>query len=396
MSPWRKTILLFVIVLILYAPAGCWSRREINELTFVKAVGLDRKSSGGTYRVTIQVARVEAFTKEMGGKSQEKNFEVYTATGSTPAEAIGNLSQQLPRRLLLSDCRLIVISEKLATAGMKLVLDFFARNQEFRGTAWLLITRGEARDLLKEEVDMEKIPPQTIANVIKYGDETSRGYRVNLNDFLKSIYSPGVDPVAASVDVLPRAVPDGKPKVSLGGIAVFRGDRLVGWLDERETRGSLWVVGKARKGMIVVNAPGGQGKVTFEFLRAWRKLTPEIRDGSFVIKLKVDTEGVLAAFDGKGMAYGRVITEKELEAATGEVERGVEAAIRDEVRAALRKAQQEYRADIFGFGQAIHRRFPQKWQTAAKRWNEIYPTVKVQIEVDARLRASGLVCHPRR
>lgn len=390
MPQWRKIILLLLTALLLCMPAGCWNRQEINELAFVMAVGLDRASGGEPYRVTIQVAKPKAFTKEKGGSPQEKNFEVYTATGATPSEAVRNLSRQVPRRLLLSHCRMILISERLAAAGVEPVLDFFERSHEFRETVWVLVDRGEAHDLLKAEIDMENIPAETISHLIKNSGETSRGYNVIMKDFLKSINTPGADPVAASVEFLPGTVPGGKPKARLAGVAVFRRDRLAGWLDGQEARGFLWVVGKAKTGIIVLDAPGGQGKIAFQFLRARRKLTPEIRDDRFVIKLEVDTEGILADINVMEIASGHSMTEREQEALVKEVERRVEAAIKDEVQAALRKAQQEYQTDIFGFGQVIRRRFPQEWQMVAEQWYEIYPFVEVQIEVNAKLSASGL------
>ncbi|KKM11332.1 hypothetical protein SY88_08790 [Clostridiales bacterium PH28_bin88] len=388
MSFWRKISLLLLTALLLCAPAGCWSRREINEVAFVMALGLDFVP-GGPYRVTVQVARAEAFSKEAGGSPREKGFEVYTAMGTTPAEAVRNLSRQLPRRLLLSHCRIILIDERLAVAGVEPVLDFFQRNHEFRETAWILVTRGEAHDLLKKEVNMQNIPAETISRLMKYSEETSRGHAVTIKDFLQNLITPGVDPVAASVEVLPGPAQGGKPKARLDGVAVFKGDRLVGWLDDKETRGFLWAVGEAGSGVIVVDAPGDRGKVAFEFLRARRKITPEIRDGRLMIRLEIDTEGILADLDNTRMASGRGITARELAGVIEGIEDNVEAAIKDEVRAALLKAQQEYLADIFGFGRAIRRRFPREWRTVAARWDEIYPFVEVQVEVDARLRESG-------
>lgn len=44
------------------------------------------------------------------------------------------------------------------------------------------------------------------------------------------------------------------------------------------------------------------------------------------------------------------------------------AVIESEVKAALRKAQAELGVDIFGFGEAVHRKYPKEWQELKGRW----------------------------
>ncbi|MBS4031785.1 MAG: Ger(x)C family spore germination protein [Clostridiales bacterium] len=395
MSQKKKIIIMFLAALLLYLHAGCWSRREINELAFVMALGIDSLDGGKLYKVSVQTANTKTFAKEGSGSTEEKSFAVYTATGATPAEAVRNLSQQLPRRLLLSHCRLVLISENLAKSGVEPVLDFLQRNREVRETVWVLVAKGQADVLLEQEFDMEDIPADTLSRLIKLGEETSRGYAATKRDFLYKLTTARIDPVAASVEVLPDVAREGKPGVQLGGLAVFRADKLAGWLDAKETRGFLWVTGEAAAGSIVLDSPLVPGKVTFEFLRVQSRVTPQVRDGRVVILLDVETQGDLGDLAEPWVSRGQDNSGGGMEELIKEVERGVQETIEDEILAALHRVQREYKADIFGFGDAIHRRLPNEWRKIEERWDEIYPSLEIHIKVSANLRSSGQTCHYR-
>lgn len=90
--------------------------------------------------------------------------------------------------------------------------------------------------------------------------------KVTLNDFLVRLTSKSSHPFATAIEVFSEEKQEeqggdkeGKMVLRLraGGTAVFKKDKLVGWLDNAETRGLLWVLGKVQSGILVVPAPGG-------------------------------------------------------------------------------------------------------------------------------------------
>jgi len=58
---------------------------------------------------------------------------------------------------------------------------------------------------------------------------------------------------------------------------------------------------------------------------------------------------------------------------------------------ALEKAQIEYGVDIFGFGDAFHRKYKKDWQELKDRWDEEFARAEVSIAVEARVREIGLL-----
>ncbi|MGQ9532829.1 MAG: Ger(x)C family spore germination C-terminal domain-containing protein, partial [Desulfotomaculales bacterium] len=69
------------------------------------------------------------------------------------------------------------------------------------------------------------------------------------------------------------------------------------------------------------------------------------------------------------------------------------AEVAKEVEAALTRAK-SLRADVFGFGAALHRKKPELWHQVKDRWPQVWPTLAVDVQVVARLRRTGLVNVP--
>ena len=58
---------------------------------------------------------------------------------------------------------------------------------------------------------------------------------------------------------------------------------------------------------------------------------------------------------------------------TKSLEQQLKKEIGNKVNIALVKVQKNKKADIFGFGDAFHRKYPELWKREKGRWDEIYP-----------------------
>lgn len=387
---------------------ACWDRREVDDLGIVLATGVDL-APGGKVRVIVHNINPSALGRGMGGMgggavpgAGSKPYRNRSAEGDTIFETLRDLSRQTPRQLFFAHNQVILISERLARErGLKEILDFFERNPQVRRTTWLLVGKGSLEALLDEPGRLEISPARRLFGIISERDLTSQYAVQRLGDFMEMMESEGSQPFTAVVERVPNPatpeehrnrVPEGHisephQNILINGTAVFRRDRMAGWLNPKESRGLLWVTGEVRGGIIDVPNPDREDRsVSLEILRSKTKLRPEIRDGRVYLTVEIKEESNL------GETMGPLdLTKPET---VDRLERLLAAAIRNEVEASLAKAQQEYRVDVFGFGEAVHRKYPKQWKQMKKNWEDIFPGVQVEVQVEAKIRRTGMITKP--
>lgn len=394
----KKFYLALILLVLILIPGGCWNRRELSTVSIVMALGIDKDKAKDKITLTAQILKpAEVKAPAAGGMGSPKGVWVVSSTGKTVFDALRNFTFEVDRKLYLPFNRVVVIGEETARAGVAPLVDMLERGHEFRRSQWVLIARGRAGEVLMAEHEQEKIPARAIESLIKVSAATSMVPMVNLNDFLSMLASKSSDPFATAVRVFEEKKKDGGEgrevdpdkekkvkRVKTGGTAVFKKDKLAGWLNNTETRGLLWVLGKVKSGIIVVPAPGdsrGQ-EVSLEIVRAGSRLRPEIKDGKISMTVEIKEEGNL----GEQMAAGNLAEPEKFKL----LERAQAKVIEGEIRAALEKAQGELGADIFRFGEAVHRAYPKEWKALEKHWAEEFTLVEVTIEVETKLRRLGL------
>lgn len=381
-------------LLLTFTLTGCWDTVELNRRAIVVAAGLDKAVEGNGVAITVQLLKPGevkapgAGGRAAGGGGGGEAVEVVTSTGQTVYDAVRNFVAESGRKLFWHHNEVIVFSEDLARQGVSPLLDFFRRNAEARAHAKFIIARGaKGRDVMAARTRLEKIPGQGLSKLLEAGRAaTSAHADVELLDFLKTLSGESGGAVASGVEISPGEGGMG-PVARPTGAAVFKEDRLVGWLGPRETRGYLWIKGNVKSGIIVVKCPGeGDKLASIEIIRAKAKVRPEVKEGRLVMTVHVDARANVGELMG--------LVDPAKPDVLSALEREMRVAIESEVSAALKAAQKEYRSDIFGFGDEINRRFPREWKTMKERWDELYPELPVDVTVKAKLKQTALATKP--
>ncbi|MGI6037113.1 MAG: Ger(x)C family spore germination protein [Limnochordia bacterium] len=398
----RRAIFLILCLLLL---TGCWNRREIETLGFVSVVGLDRAPEDDKIMVTVHVDKpFSVASSEGGGVQLEKGFWVVSSTGHTVFEAIRNFTSQTPRRLSFFHNQFIIFGEELAREGVKDVLDFFDRDGEPRRLAQLMIGKdARATEILQLESEMEILPTAAFSGILR---NTTRGQSsvvtTKLHDFLIRLHTEGIEPVATRIEMIPKkAVPldltgevlrlevTHSPRIT--GAAVFKGDRLVGWLDQKETRGLNWVTGDVEGGIIVVEHPSlPNDKISLEVLRVSGSFEPQVQGDRVTVLVELKVEGNLG--DSQGLLQDSLKQDQDL---WGQLEKAMASAIHNEIMESVTTLQ-NLNSDAFGFGAALFRNNPEEWKRLGKRWDEIFPLIDVQTDIVTKLRRPGIITRTSR
>jgi spore germination protein KC len=320
--------------------------------------------------------------------------------GRTIFDAVRELSLLVPKRLFFAQNREVLLGEELARQGLEEVIDFFDRNVQMRKLAYVLVVKGKIEEVIDVPNPHEVCPALRIEAIIRQQQQSSHFPLVKLGDFLGFLATEGQEAYCAVVRVKknptqvlrPRKpfnpAPEPYLEIKVTGTALFRKDKLVGYLNEHETRGLLWARGEVQGGHLNLPCPAGKGKpVSLNILRSEARMIPEITDdGRLRVTVEIREEADLAE-TGCPFDLREPGVVKKLEVLQAE-------AIEREVMSAVRRAQ-EYKSDVFGFGAAFHRRYPQEWREIRNLWaEEFFPLVEVKVVVDAKIRRIGLRLKP--
>ncbi|MBX6377224.1 MAG: Ger(x)C family spore germination protein [Clostridia bacterium] len=363
--------------------SGCWSRREINELAVVLALGVDRLPGGRGVEVTAEVARPSQLGKnpETGGGGEPATW-VVSARGATLFEAIRQLGAVTPRRPFWAHNQAVIFGEGAARSGVGRELDLLRRDYEFRRTARIYVARGEARQVLRTPPHVEKSLGQELEGFARFRSSRSETPVVTLNDFFYALSEPGRDPVAGLLWAEQRTAGQGpRPDLVVNGAALFRGDRLVRWLTPHETRGLLWVIGEVDGGALAAPCPGdGSRRFALDIIRG----RPQVnlrhnRVHLAAVDVRIDVDATLVETACRGSAQDSPTA----------LAKAAAAPIRHEVEAALAAAQ-AVRADPFGLGEVVRREQPAIWRTLRSQWGDAFAHLNVSVSVHVVIRATGL------
>jgi len=386
----RSWLSLAACLLIAMTLTGCWNRRELNTLAIQMGTAIDKVD--GLYKLTAQIVEPSEVAQSKS-KSGRAPVVTYQATGKSIFEAFRKMTDVSPRKIYGAHIRVLIIGEALAREGVRNVLDLLARDPEIRTDFFVLVARdGLAEDVLKVLTPIEKIPANKLNFSLKTAEKAwAPAATFTLDEFIDQLVAEGMNPVLTGVRVR-GSVQKGNNKqnveqidppanLEVSGLAVFKEDKLVGWLNTQQSIGYNFITDRVTSTVIPVACPSGNGTVTFETISAHAKMRARIENGEPVVSVHVKS------VSNVGEVQCKIdLTDPKTMIA---LQKNGEAKRIAQMKDAVETMQNKYKVDIFGFGQAINRAAPRYWESVKDSWKELFPRLKVEYKVDISLRKVG-------
>ncbi|MBP3039689.1 Ger(x)C family spore germination protein [Bacillaceae bacterium Marseille-Q3522] len=378
-----KKIIHTIIISSCLLLTGCWDRKEVNDIGLVLGVAID-KSEDNQIELTLQILipRTAGSGQQGasgGGGSQSPMFSVKSVIGENIADAASKLEGKYSRTIFWGHCTMYIIGEELAKEeGIRKQLDFLLRHPEPRGRAYLYISKGKAANFLEKPPSLE---PYTGEGLRKLS-EKHIGIDTTLKDVSQMLSSDAKAGQMPFMNTQPeKEGEEGKQVITITETAILKNDKMVGYVDEYTTRGLLWLRNEGEVKAITVKLDKDQS-VSIDPIRQSIKLVPAIENGKWKITGKISLDGNAiqneATFD---MMDPEIIKKVEKEA---------EKRIKQRINQTLNQIQKEMKVDVFGFAETFHRRFPRQWENVKNHWDDIFPEVEVTLDVNVKIRRSGL------
>ncbi|WP_374018421.1 Ger(x)C family spore germination protein [Paenibacillus thiaminolyticus] len=389
-----KTPFTYVLLALLVLVAGCWSAREIEELGITVGTAVDvgeetklqqrLEQEGGDYSkknvlmMTFQVVDPGYSTGAgKGSSSNRRNYRNISITGDSLYELTREISLSRARPIFGQHHKVIVISDKMARAySLRKLVDFFMREQEFRPSCLLFISKGEARKTL-ELKDNTDFPAMRLTGT---SDNRYRSSRLLPPMSLTRV----LPEINASSSFLLQNVIAAEGEVKLAGAAVIYGKtgKLIGFLDEEELEAVNWLTGEVKGGIVKSHDKRTGEVIVYEITSLKSHIRSRIDKGKIAFDIQIESEGRLGeqwSFESDNFD-SRYLQQVEAEAAEQ---------MQARIANMLHKVQKEYRADVLGLGDYVRIHYPRMWVKWKQDWDDLFADAEIRYNLTLKVKEFG-------
>jgi len=378
----KKKLLLLIFILLL---SGCGNYRELNNMAIVTGVGIDKIDD--KYELSFLIANSPK--SQTSSKEGEAQTTVYSAKGKTLSEASGRINYRSPKQLYFGHINVIIISEDIGKDGFFKISDYFLRHYESRKKFFLMQSKKDKpKDILKIVSPLESFPSGSIATLIKSNQETQSVVEtVDYSSFIERILEKGYDPILPVITISGnkkkgedmKNIESTEPEafLKLNSIAIYKDDKFKGY--------EPFKYGQA---INVMNNHNNELKTTFKYKNSHISFNSETMKSKINIKSPKEID---ININGKGYLTEVNISDNiENPKTIKKMEKALNKSIKKNIEETIDLMQNKYHSDVFGFGNKIYKKYPDKWKKIEKNWDNTYfPNLKTNVKVNIIINSSG-------
>lgn len=374
----KKSVFMLLILFLLLNITGCWDARDIEQLSFPYAAAYDvhQGSSPTSDPREKQVVDVTVLNPNLSPKAMEK-ASIETVPASLVGYARDKRAYSIPENYFPALNQVLIFGEDIARQGMMNYTDSLLRVPGIAVAMNIAVAEGRGEDILKTpSQDYETMGLQLRAML---RDSQGKGFIPSSTMHQFAVREvPGKNPV---VPLIKRT--DGN-KIIFTGCAIFKKDRMIYKLNDKETRSLVLLSGIKSSGSLpffleVEGKNGDRGVVQVKNSRKV-KVTRQGDHYDFLIKVHLDGNLVEHIPD----------TTKIDEVKLRGIEKVVARDIQQDCEQLLGKIQKDIGVDCID----INKYAIAKWRTELKDIidrEDFMQHVTIRCRVDVKIRNSGEV-----
>ena len=346
---------------------GCWNYEGLDQLDIVVGIGVDYDKENRLFNVSYDIADLAGAEKKDGISSK-----MIHAQGKTLADAAANAKRNEANRLFFGTAHVLVLNQQLVREmGILAITETLLREGEYRETMYVVISQEKtAAEILERPEEMSSIMSVTLLDIISEDKDVTgtsldtqlyQVYNV-LNSTRKSILLPVLRRVERGENIVP----------DINGMAVIRGEMLVGFLSPEQSRYALFVEDKLDGGVITLSlSDTPTNDLAMKIFSNKTKKSYTYEENKITVNIKTDTSVCIVENQNSMDIMDKQITKQIEETAARMIEANI--------KSLVSTMQNEFNADVFGFGEMIYRKDQKLWNQLSPSWDEIYPTVEVEV-----------------
>ena len=384
-----KKIKLFFIISILFCLTGCYNYRELNKLAITSAIGINKSNEG--YEVIVQVINTQKQGSDSNSSGDQTKFVIYKTEGRTIQEALRHIILQSPRRLYLNHNALLIISEDIAKEGINDILDIFARDSEFRKQFMVLISKNSQTEEVMstltglDTLNAKKIKDSIITDsrylsastIVKFEDLLSNYINNKIDVSLPSVIMVGDSEIGKTDDNIKESNPDAR--LILSDLAIFNGDKLVGYLNEEESINVSYLKNEINNTIYTYECEKDKF-ASIEIVESKTDIKSEIKKSKINISINQKAN------------INEITCNINLEKSEDiiKLQEKIEKSLKNDILDTIDKTINEYESDIFGFEDIIYKNNPSYYKELKSKYeDDLLKNIEFNVDINLNLYAKG-------
>lgn len=377
----KKIAALLLCTILCLLLSACWSKKELNEIAIVVALGIDQVDD--EYEITVQVVNPGEISSKQptSGRSPVTS---YSATGSTLYEAIRKVTLESPRKSYFAHLQMVILGKELVTKDIRPVLDFLSRDHEFRNDFNIIVAHEDtAKDIVSVLTPIEKIPANKITSSLKTSEKAwGSTVTMTMNDLITFLHDGNNNLVLSTITLLGNKQ-IGKTQANVdqitisailqySGLAVIKNGKMIGILTEEQSKSYNFLMNNIKSTVEIVACPE-EGNLATEITATKTTIKGTIENDVPSFDIKVNVE--------QNVGEVKCMIDLQTKQTMDYINHETSVTLAKKIEDTLHTLQQTYDADVVHFGQVLHRQEPKKWRKIKEQWPTLFQNAKVTVNV---------------
>lgn len=409
MNPNRIIKIIAIIFIFLLLP-GCYDPRELDDLAYVIAIGID-KGDKKALKVTFQIAIPVNIAGE-GSSTGKETSTLLTVDADTVYGAVSEANTEISKEINLSQNKMIVYCEEISKEGLEGYINPFVTNKEIRPRTSIVVCKSKAEDFLKTITPvLEPNPARYLDLMLSSHSYSGLNIGTELVDFYWNVQSKYTQPIAILADTKENIVSfdndktensdsssqgeasdSEKSKIAenstpvFEGIAAFSGTKLVGELIGEEVIPHLILTNTLAPVNFEIPDINDNTKKSVVVISQKKRPQIDLKLDNNIPKIKITCD-IFAQLLTTATPTNFYESDNRYKQA-----KAIEKKLTDLINSYLEKTK-ELKTDITSFGKLLRPQYLTIEELEKINWHEIYPNSEFDVTVNVNLDASQIVSY---
>ncbi len=351
----KKALAIILLIPILFC--SCRESEQIDELSFVKLLAIDKTEEGLIVTAGIQVPTSK--------KEDKPGSEIISVECSTLSQGLNLIESATEKKIFYGQVSCVLLGEEMAKGGIIDTIDYLVRSDELRFDIPVVVVKSEkAKTVVENSKEGETHIAERIEKLLESNYSTSTSGAIELSTLVEMLE----DPFRSAY--LPFIESKEKDSLTVEGYCFFNKDKLMGYADREQSLGINFLNSTVNNCVFITSVE--QKHVTLKISGFRSKI--KYKDGVFEIKLKFKSEVIQADSDIR--MFDKSLNKKVIEAQDKWATE-----ITEKTMAFLKKQG----CDVATFGDTFHNKSPKEAEQYIDNWSDAFKRITYKITVESKI-----------